>query len=94
MAIALLLAIYASLGFHFGLLACAFGVYEGWTLINRYPNDTISEIVWQMAERPLVPFLFGATTGWLLGTGAFHNTFVAVAWGGLMGHFFWQRFGK
>lgn len=39
-------------------------IYEGWTLINGVPNDTISESVWRVAaERPLVPFLTGLLCG-------------------------------
>lgn len=94
MAVAILLAVYAALDLRLGLVAIAFGLYETWTLVNRYPNDTISEIVWQLAERPLVPYLFGCATGWMLGAGLFENHYVAAAWGLLMGHLFWQRFGK
>lgn len=38
--------------------------YEGWTLINHVPNDTISESIWRIAaSRPLVPFLAGLLCG-------------------------------
>lgn len=38
--------------------------YEGWTLFNNIPNDTISESVWRIASsRPLVPFLAGFLMG-------------------------------
>lgn len=93
-AIALLLAMYASLGLHLGLIAGAFGVYEAWTLVNRYPNDTISEIVWQLAaERPLVPFLFGTLSAWLVMTNTLPNMVAVAAWFFLMSHFFFQRKG-
>ena len=39
-------------------------VYEGWTLINKEPGDTISETIWEDAKsRPLIPFLFGLLMG-------------------------------
>ena len=39
-------------------------LYEGWTLINGTPNDTISESVWALAQRySLVPFLVGLLCG-------------------------------
>ncbi len=35
-------------------------VYEGYTLFNAKPKDTISERVWKVsARRPLIPFLLG-----------------------------------
>lgn len=38
--------------------------YEGWTLVNSTPADTISESVWRIASsRPLVPFLAGMLCG-------------------------------
>jgi hypothetical protein len=46
-----------------GLVVVALA-YEGWTLVNSVPNDTISESVWRVATaRPLVPFV----TGFLMG---------------------------
>jgi hypothetical protein len=65
--------------------------YEGWTLVNRWPNDTISEIVWTLSARPMVPFVFGVATGWAVAAGAFPNIATGIAWGFLMGHFFFQR---
>lgn len=46
----------------FGVIALLL-LYEGWTLINGTPNDTISESIWRLADRPLVPFLFGFLMG-------------------------------
>lgn len=38
--------------------------YEGWTLVNKEPEDTISETIWDGAkDRPLIPFLFGLLMG-------------------------------
>ncbi len=38
--------------------------WEGWTLVNRTPHDTISERVWKHApRRPLIPFAIGLLCG-------------------------------
>ena len=42
----------------FGML-----VYEGITLFNKVDGDTISEIIWALSKRPLVPFAFGMLMG-------------------------------
>lgn len=41
-----------------GLLAWL--LYEGYTLVNGEKQDTISERVWRVSKRPMVPFLAGA----------------------------------
>lgn len=35
-------------------------IYEGYTLINKDPEDTISETLWKEMRRPLIPFALGA----------------------------------
>jgi len=90
MGIALLAATYAILGGVFGTLAALYLLYEGYTLVNRHPEDTISESVWRLATRPIVPLLFGIAAGWALATGAL-NPYAAFAIGILYGHFFFQR---
>jgi hypothetical protein len=37
-------------------------IWEAWTFFNNYKNDTISEILWVLGQRPLVPFIFGAAS--------------------------------
>src|SRR3989304_7295968 len=39
---------------------------ESWTLVNSYAGDTISEVVWQLNARPVVPFAFGPAVASLL----------------------------
>jgi hypothetical protein len=75
-------------------------LYEGWTLINRFPEDTLSESVWRLAARPMVPYLFGMAMGawacWIcvrpmLGRPITPES--VLQFGGtmfLMGHFFFQ----
>ena len=69
--------------------------YEAWTFFNSYLNDTISEILWVLAKRPLIPFIFGAATVGMIEHGFFSThhdgLYAAVIWGFLMGHFFFQR---
>lgn len=48
----------------FGALAALLAVYEGVTLANAAPGDTISEIVWALSDRwQVVTFLFGLVAG-------------------------------
>lgn len=72
-------------------------VYEAWTFGNRYVNDTISEVVWELVKRPLVPFMLGAAAVALLAHGIvkpnIEGLYVSLAVGMIMGHFVWQRQG-
>lgn len=63
---------------------------EAYTLVNRYTGDTLSESVWRLSKRPLVPYLFGVACGWAIGVGAMDPLSVGV--GFLMGHFFFQAY--
>lgn len=65
-------------------------LYEVYTLINEHPQDTISESIWRLNRRPLVPMGFGFAIGVMLAWG-FMSTWVCAAVGVLFGHFFWQR---
>jgi hypothetical protein len=69
--------------------------YEGWTLRNRFKNDTISEVIWVLAKRPLIPFIFGAGFVATIAHGIIKPTieglYISGAIGFLMGHFFFQR---
>lgn len=47
----------------FGLLCLALLGYEGLALWTTAPGDTISEIMWQLGQRPLVPFALGFLMG-------------------------------
>src|SRR3989304_363836 len=67
---------------------------EGWTLVNRYAGDTISEVVWYLNARPVVPFAFGLAVASLLRAGGpppGKGGWIAFLIGGLMGHFFFSR---
>lgn len=66
------------------------GLFEGWTILNHRKADTISEAIWEMSTRPLVPWLFGAATVlgyyWIPDI----HPIELGAWLGMQGHFFWQ----
>lgn len=47
----------------FYLLVLSMLVYEAYALTNRVSGDTISEIIWDLSKRPLVPFAFGLLMG-------------------------------
>lgn len=68
----------------------AIGAFETWTIFNSSPNDTISEIIWALAERPILPLLAGVAIGHFTPTDAL----LWVGIGILCGHFFWQAHNK
>lgn len=48
------------------LLAVVLGTllaYEAWVLVTRQPRSTISEVFWDFARFPLVPFIVGVLCG-------------------------------
>ena len=68
--------------------------FETWTLVNEYAGDTISEVVWALNKRPVVPFAFGLAAASLLSDVIPHTgkgVWVAFLMGGLFGHFFFSR---
>lgn len=67
---------------------------ETWTLANAYAGDTISEVVWALNKRPVVPFAFGLAAASLLSGVIPHSgkgVWIAFLLGGLFGHFFFSR---
>ncbi len=76
--------------------------YEAWTLVNQYENDTISEILWGLSKRPIVPWLFGVGTGWLIESNVLFDgaepdpttkraLWLMLSLGFLQGHFWFQQ---
>lgn len=47
----------------FGTLVAGLLIYEGITLFNSKPGDTISEIIWDLSTRPFIPFVLGFLMG-------------------------------
>lgn len=47
----------------FGTLCLALMGYEAVALMTSADGDTISEIIWGLSNRPLVPFAFGMLMG-------------------------------
>lgn len=96
MFIALVVVAYELAGLRAGGALVLLLTYEGWTLVNRYPQDTISEIMWMLSVRPMVPWLFGVATGaWLMHLSHQpridpRQLWLALAFGFLEGHFFFQ----
>ncbi len=77
-------------GLKAGIALSALLLYEAWTFINKYKNDTISEVIWEWAERPMVPWIFGVGCGWALATDFVSDPYLIGAIFFLMGHFFFQ----
>jgi hypothetical protein len=69
---------------------CALLAIEAYTIIDEYKGNTLSEAMWWLARRPLVPLLFGIALGWGLGAGVLVSPYLGVMVGLLYGHFFWQ----
>jgi hypothetical protein len=84
---------WAVLPYRYFFVVCLYLAYEGWTLINRYAQDTLSESVWRLSKRPLVPWLFGVAYGWALASGVITDVYLASALAFLQGHFFFQSYG-
>lgn len=64
-------------------------LYEAWMLLNKGTGDTISEAHWWLAQRPLVPFIYGILTFWVMFLSGWHIILIC-AWVGLMAHFWFQ----
>lgn len=67
---------------------------EAWALTNDYAGDTISEVVWALNQRPVVPFAFGLAAACMLSSVVPHTSkgvWIAFLMGGLFGHFFFSR---
>lgn len=88
MGAALFVVIYMLLPLPWAISATGLALFEAYTIVNHYPEDTLSESVWRLSARPLVPFLFGMATYWALQQTS--NIYVGFALGFLDGHFFFQ----
>lgn len=89
--LALVAVAFSIMSREWAAIALVLLLYEGWTLVNKYPNDTISEILWILSERPMVPWIFGIGSGWALSSGFVDNHWLIAALFFLQGHFFFQR---
>lgn len=91
MAVGIIAAAFYLTGPHWGTFCLFIALYEGWTLVNKYKEDTISEAVWILARRPITVLLFGLAAGIAGGSGYLGDSKVvlrAFAIGLLYGHFF------
>lgn len=95
--IALAAAFYHILPLGWLIVALALLAVEVWSFFNPYAHDTISEVVWALSDRPLVPLLFGAAVAWAITSGFIpangEGMWVSLFLGVILGHFFWQRAG-
>jgi membrane protein DedA with SNARE-associated domain len=80
---------YAVYGWVGCVICTVLALYEGWTLVNKYEHDTITETIQSFAaQTALVPFMFGVAV-----TDMYHRGYLAQPWQlaivvFLMGHFF------
>lgn len=83
-------------GWKLGFVFVAIWLYEMWTVFNKYPCDTISEIIQEASyERPFIPYIVGTTNGYILYIVVHsHNPKHLILMGGwlfLCGHWFFQN---
>ncbi len=93
--VAIVATAFVLTGPSWGMFCLALATFEGWTLINNYREDTISEVIWGFARRPMVPHIFGIAFGIAAGTGYLGNVQEvcrAFAIGFLFGHFFFNKY--
>lgn len=80
--------IYTLTGPYYGTGFTLLLLYEGYTIANRCPNDTISEIIWALSEWTLVPLTFGLLVGYAYWSKMIEKPALSFAVLYLMGHFF------
>lgn len=90
--LALIFAAFYLTGPGWGAFLMGVLLFEGWTLIDDQPGNTISEAIWKFSERPLIPWMFGVTTGIGLATGYLADPYVVGALAFVQGHFFFSRY--
>jgi len=78
-------------GWKWGAALSLLLLYEGWTLVNNYRDDTLSEAMWRFSKRPMVPWLFGLGTGYAMGAGVVNDVLLGLGVGFLSGHFFFSK---
>lgn len=72
-------------------VAAVFLCWEFWTIFNKYPNDTISEIIWRYRKRTVMPLGIGLAIGGAVQAGVFgppEACWRTLLIGGLLAHFF------
>lgn len=91
MGAALIWVTFQIVGWKWGAALSLLLLYEGWTLINNYQEDTLSESIWRFTKRPMVPWLFGLGTGYAMGAGVIADGVLLLGIGFLSGHFFFSK---
>ena len=82
------------LGWKWGMLALLFALYEAWTLVNSYREDTLSEAFWVFSQRPVTVMICNLALGVAVGMGWLGDPQTALRClmlGILAGHFWFSR---
>lgn len=76
-------------------VALGAAIYEGYTLANNHPEDTISETIWRFSDNyALLPLSGGALLAYGIATGYISNPIVVAILSVLAGHFWFPRYNK
>lgn len=93
--VGLLVYIWTFLPFGWAIAATLAAAWEAFSLVDRVPNNTISEIVWKASDRySLVPWAGGLLTGLAIGSGYMHDPYVIAPVLLLEGHFWFPRYSE
>jgi hypothetical protein len=102
MGVALVIVAFTLAGVVWGLFLTLLLGLEAYALLNDYSDDTISEVLWRLSKRPIVPWLFGLATGWAITSKwifgyldvpptIMKGVWLILAVGFLQGHFWFQE---
>ena len=81
------------LPWYWALVATLAACWEGWSLVDGTPANTISEIVWRASDRySLVPWAGGFIFGLGIGTDYISTAEVIAPLGFLCAHFWFPRY--
>lgn len=92
--VGMLMSLFLVLPWPVAIFCTGLLVYEGYTLVNEAPNDTISEAIWVYAKRPMFPFLGGIGVAEALRYEGFSHPYAVFFLGFLAGHFFFTPHGS
>lgn len=77
-------------GLWLGLALTGLLIYDIIAAVNKYPGDTLSEVIARLSVHPLIPWIFGGVSVWMIETKFLTDPYLLGTWFLLQGHFFFQ----